>query len=865
MFWRLVARIALAILSLRYSIEVRGLSELARHRFARKGGLLFLPNHTALIDPVFLCLLLWPRYRLRPLVVEYIYRMKFLRPLVRLVRAISVPDFESAVNPMKLRRGDLSMHEIAAGLAAGDHFLFYPSGRLKLGAREVIGGASGAHALVEASPEANVVLVRTSGLWGSSFSRAIEGRVPSIVGTVWHGMKCVLKNLVFFSPRRKVVIELVPEPANFPRGATRIQFNRYLEQWYNQSVEKISLVSYSRWHRDVPVPFEEKKKTSSSNNEAISNEIRRAVFDEIRHVLDRPDISVEEPMSLALDLGLDSLNMAELIAFLSAKYEAGRIRPEEIETVRDALEVAAGMRNGAREQTPASTFHWPKEPRRPAPNLPEGSTIPEAFLRSCKRMGSWSAAGDDTSGVQTYRRLSKAVRVLAESFRSLDGRFVGVLLPASTASYLTIVALQLAGKVPVMLNWTLGPKYLEEMVRASGVKKVVSSWRFIDRLAHVDLGTVADKLVLLEDVREKLSLFTKLRGLMRTPAVLDENSPAVILFTSGTEAAPKGVPLTHKNIVSNLRCGLQCIDMRPTDVMYGVLPPFHSFGFTVAGLAAMLVGMRIAFYPDPTDSFALAEGIHRWQATIFCSAPSFLKGLFQAAKPAQLVSVRMFVSGAEKTPAELYDKVDALKSKAKLIEGYGITECSPILTLVRPNLPPVGVGMPIPGVELITVHPETGERLAEGQEGEVCVHGPNVFHGYLDPKAKSPFLELQGKRWYRTGDLGKVDGAGNLILSGRLKRFMKLGGEMISLGAVEDALSKEPGLAVVVDERVEGKPQLVVFTTQHLSVNEANDRLRASGLSRLVKIANVIPVDEIPLMGTGKTDYRKLQTKLPPL
>ncbi len=873
MFWRFIARIALAILSLRYSIEVRGLEALAHHRFRRKGGILFLPNHTASIEPMILFLYLWPRFRMRPLGVEYICRMKLLRPLVRLVRAISVPDFESAVNPMKVRRGDVAMQEIVQGLGKGDNFLVYPSGKLKLGAKEVIGGASGAHALVEASPEANVVLVRTSGLWGSSFSRAIDGQGPPIGETAWKGVKAVLCNLLFFTPRRKIVIELIPEPDNFPRSVSRIEFNRYLEQWYNQfldnqnkrhTVEPLNLVSYSRWYKKIPTPFAQKKQLSQSNGQAISAEIRRTVFEEIRHILDRPDISVEEGMSLALDLGLDSLNMAEMIAFLSMKYEMRGVRPEEIETVRDVLEIASGMRE-ARARAPASTHHWPEEAGRPAPGLPEGQTIPEAFLRSCDRMGSWSAAGDDLSGVQSYKRLKKAALVLAESFRKIEGRFVGVLLPASTGSYLVIVALQMAGKVPVMLNWTLGPRYLEEMVRASGVGSVISSWRFLDRLAHVDLGTIEKKLVLLEDIRENLGLSTKIRGLLTKPAVLDENSPAVILFTSGTEAAPKGVPLTHKNILSNLKSGMQCIDLVPSDVMYGVLPPFHSFGFTVAGLVGLLVGMRVAFYPDPTDGFALAEGIHRWKATIFCSAPSFLKGLFQAAKSPQLASVRMFVSGAEKTPSELYDKVKALGTKAKLIEGYGITECSPILTLVRPNLPPQGVGMAIPGVELIFVHPETLERVPDGQEGEVCVHGPNVFHGYLDPKAKSPFLELQGKRWYRTGDLGKLDGQGNLILSGRLKRFIKLGGEMISLGAVEEALSKEPTLAVVADERVEGKPQLVVFTTKPLNVNEANERIKAAGLSRLVKISNVIAVDEIPLMGTGKTDYRKLQTKLPPL
>ena len=175
------------------------------------------------------------------------------------------------------------------------------------------------------------------------------------------------------------------------------------------------------------------------------------------------------------------------------------------------------------------------------------------------------------------------------------------------------------------------------------------------------------------------------------------------------------------------------------------------------------------------------------EVTLFCSAPSFLKGLFYAAKPGQLKSVRYFVCGAEKAPQELYERVEKLGTDGKLIEGYGITECSPIITINRPNLPPEGVGRILPNLEACTIHPETHELLPEGSEGEICVRGASVFHGYLD-NPRSPFIEINGKRWYRTGDLGHFEKNGSLILSGRLKRFTKLGGEMISLGAIEEAL-----------------------------------------------------------------------------
>jgi long-chain-fatty-acid--[acyl-carrier-protein] ligase len=451
-------------------------------------------------------------------------------------------------------------------------------------------------------------------------------------------------------------------------------------------------------------------------------------------------------------------------------------------------------------------------------------------------------------------------------------------------AYLTILALQLAGKVPVMLNWTLGPRYLEEMMRLSNAQIAISSWRFLERLSHVEFGSLIDKMQLLEDIRQTLTLRMKLRGALlslrgakKILAALrlndvDENSPAVILFTSGTEASPKGVPLSHKNIISNLRSGMHCIELSASDILYGILPPFHSFGFTVAGLFSIIAGMRIAFYPDPTDSFALAEGIERWKITMFCSAPSFLKGLLSVAKKEQLKTVRMFVSGAEKASPELFERVKNLRADAKLVEGYGITECSPILTMGRPNLPPKGVGYPLADVELCMIHPETLELLPPGVDGEICVRGPNVFNGYLD-NPRSPFLEIHGKKWYRTGDIGHQDPDGALILSGRLKRFTKIGGEMISLAAVEAAIFSElhrqgkivsdgPALALLADEKNPSKPQIVLFTTLDLSREQANDLLQNSGFSRLVKISSVQKIEEIPLMGTGKTDYRTLQSKL---
>ncbi len=887
LFWTVVSCLCKTLLSLRYRIEVKGLETLTPEKLNRKGGILFLPNHPAHMDPFFNFLILWPKFRMRPLVIEYIFNLSFLRPVFRLIKALPVPNFESGVNEYKRKRGEKSIGEIVRGIQEGEHFMVYPSGRLKSTGKELIGGASGVHEILKECPDANVVLIRTTGLWGSSFSRAFLGRSPPLAFTLVHGMKVLLKNLFFFTPRRHVMIEMETNPEEMPREkASRIDLNRFLENWYNRypdasgirESEPLTLVSYSIWREELPEVYRPAKRMNGTGAH-VSDDTRRKIYNEIKKIVDRSDLEVKPEMNLAFDLGMDSLNIAELITFLTKNFDVAELHPEDLETVGTVLEIAEGGEQAPLSKEPPPDFTWIAEVNRPAPMLPMGRTIPEAFLNSCQRMKNSQACGDDLIGVVGYKRLKKGALVLAQYFKTCEEDRIAIMLPASLGAYITILAILLAGKTPVMLNWTLGARYLEEMMRISKAQRIITSWKFLDRLANVQFGSCLDQLILLEDIRKKLTLSMKLRGLFLAKCsvdgalkrmrlnLVDENAPCIILFTSGTEAAPKGVPLSHKNIISNQRSAMQCIDLRAEDVVYGILPPFHSFGFSVAGLFPILGGIRVAYYPDPTDSFALAEGVRRWKITLFCSAPSFIKGLFYAAKPEDLKSIRYFVSGAEKAPAELFDRV--AQTGAKLLEGYGITECSPILTLNRPNMPPKGVGRLAPDIELITIHPETLAQLPEGIDGEICVRGPNIFSGYLE-NPRTPFIEIDGKRWYRTGDLGHLEPDGSLILSGRLKRFTKIGGEMISLGGVEEVIVKHlinikrispdvPSVALIADEKEEGKPRLILFAAMDLGKDEANQILQEAGFSNLIKIAEVRKIEEIPIMGTGKTDYRTLQ------
>ena len=876
------------LVTLRYRIEVKGLKELDGKLHQGK-GILFLPNHPAEVDPILLTFLLYPHYQPHPLVVENFYYQKGIRFFMDLVGALPLPNMDVA-NQWKARQIERLRQKIARGLQKGESYLIYPGGGLKLTGEEMIGGASFVHDLIQETADVNVVLVRTTGLWGSSFSRALTGKTPDFSQTLWRGFLILLKNGLFFTPRRKVTIEVEANPSDFPFKVARRDFNRYLEEWYNQYPEKgpepLSLVSYCFWKKELPQVAALDEKTVRADEVAIAPEIQEEVFAHLAVLTRYPREQIKRDMHLSFDLGLDSLDLAQLGLFVEERFDGSPVLPGELQTVEDLLKAAAGFRKeleGA-ESKESEKAKWPREKRRPGPEAPKGNTLQEAFLFTSARMGNKTACADAMTKALSYQKLKRAALVLSLKMKELPGEHIGVLLPSSVAAYVTILAILLAKKVPVMLNWTVGKAALEHAVKVADVKVILSSRRFLDRLDNAEFGSTDELFLLLEDVRHELPLLTKLFGLylsLQKPETLmkklnltslSAEDHAVILFTSGTETLPKGVALTHTNLLSNQSAAFSCVSFEARDILYGILPPFHSFGFSVTGLLPLLFGLKVLYSPDPTDSYRLANEIGKWKPTLFCAAPSFIKALFKVAQKDQLKSLRLIVSGAEKTPDELFEFVKTLGINKKLLEGYGITECSPIVTLDRPNRPHRGVGQPLPGVELCVIDPETQEILPPKAEGEICVNGPNVFKGYLGAVI-DPFISLQGKRWYRSGDRGYLTDDMTLVLTGRLKRFVKIGGEMVGLSGLEDdlfELAREKGwvsplkredgppLAITVLGRESDKPQLILFTTFDVTKEQVNTALKEMGLGRIVKISEVKQLPEIPLTGTGKTHYRLL-------
>lgn len=861
------------IIFLRYKIDVKGYKEI---KGKMKKGVVFLPNHPAEMDPIILMSILWAKYQPRTLIVEHFFYITGLRFFIELLsKPLPLPTMDVG-NEWKKQQVEKLKNKILETTVRGDNFLIYPSGKLKSTGDEKLGGASLTHQLLQDNPDLPIVLVRTTGLWGSTFSRAITGYSPDFGKNLKKGFFAILKNLIFFTPRRKVSVEFEVPTEDFPRKGEKLEINEWLENWYNKKgVEPLTLVSFSMWGKVLPkIEIQEQEREEEV---PISDDMKAQILGQLSRLTKRTVTDSQTNLHLSNDLGLDSLDIAQVRVFLEERFDVTGLAPGQLETVRDIMQAAGGVRKEAVEPLAKEpTSRWPKEMLRPDPVYPDGKTIQEAFLQTCERMGMSLACADATSGVLSYKKMKRSVFVLAEEIKKMPGDKIGILLPSSVGAYVTILATLFAGKTPVMLNWTTGSRNLEHAAEVCDLKVVLSSYRFLSRLDHCELGKVDDLLLLLEQVRRKISFKSKLKGVfnqMRSAKAIlkdrfQEDQTAAIIFTSGTETLPKGVPLTHKNILENHRAAFDCIELNAKDCLYGVLPPFHSFGFSVTGLFPLLLGMRACFAPDPTDSKGLANDIEHWEATIFCCAPSFLLALLRTASDSQLKSLRLVVSGAEKAPQELYDTIQA---KGKLfIEGYGISECSPIVTLHREGEPSIGVGKPIPNVELIVIDPETETVLDKNQEGEVCIYGPNVFQGYLGEK-RDPFIELDGKKWYRSGDRGVIDESGNLTITGRLKRFLKIGGEMISMGGLEEDLlqianekgwvkrkADGPLLAITGKGYESDKPAIVLFTTFDVDREEVNKALKEGGHGRLVKISEIHKLEEIPLTGTGKTHFRLL-------
>jgi len=447
---------------------------------------------------------------------------------------------------------------------------------------------------------------------------------------------------------------------------------------------------------------------------------------------------------------------------------------------------------------------------------------------------------------------------------------VGLLLPNTAAAVIGLVALHLRGQTPVVLNFTVGAHELIGACRTAQVQTVCTSRAFV-QAANLDAPVAAlserVRVLFLEDLRPRATLPVRLRGLARalTPewsyrrwaGPVRPDDPAVILFTSGSEREPKGVVLTHRNLLANFAQARAALDIMPRDVILNVLPMFHAFGLTTATLTPLLLGTRVVLYPSPLHYHIIPELAYEHRATVLFGTNTFLMGYGRQADPYDFSSVRLVIMGAEPLREDTR-RLWVEKFGIRISEGYGLTEASPVLaTNTRRHHRSGMVGKLLPGIEYYL---EPVEGIAEG--GLLCVRGANVMAGYLlpdQPDQLVPPCTERGPGWHDTGDIVRVDENGFVAILGRAKRFAKLGGEMISLAMVEqlaaDCWPEDQHAALNLPDPVKGE-NIVLLTTHRAA--DRHDLIviaHREGLGELYIPRRVLTVREIPLLGSGKPDY----------
>ena len=489
------------------------------------------------------------------------------------------------------------------------------------------------------------------------------------------------------------------------------------------------------------------------------------------------------------------------------------------------------------------------------------------FIKSAKRNSNKLALIDCAMGREfSYREALVAALILAKRFKDLESGRIGIMLPTSAAGALSIIGANLAGLAPVMINYSTGAEKNCLYAQAQcDFKTIVTTQALLEKTDC----PVLPGMVYIEDVMAGVSKLARIlaflkyslptKFLCRLHGSESPDKPAVVLFTSGSEKDPKVVELTHRNLWSNIEAFFGMMHLEDFHSMLSVLPYFHVFGLTVNLWTPLTHGITALDYANPLDFKTIARIIREKKPEIVVGTPFFLEGYLRYSKPGEFDSLRMVVSGADKCPASLREGYRA-KHQIDIIEGYGTTETSPVISAnPREDNRPGSIGKPIPGTKVKIVNYDTGEECAPDETGKILVKGEGVMHGYLNDVEETSLRLKSG--WYDTGDLGYLDQDGYLWHQGRMKRFVKIGGEMVSLVNVEETLDEKTPTdveccAVELPDAKRGAKIVAVVSSE---IDETETlRSLAGELPNIALPKKFIVVPEFPRMGSGKTDFRTL-------
>lgn len=493
----------------------------------------------------------------------------------------------------------------------------------------------------------------------------------------------------------------------------------------------------------------------------------------------------------------------------------------------------------------------------------------QRFIQTAKQFSAKIAVYDKaTNKDYTYGKMLIASLLLKTHIGAIKGKYVGILLPTSMGAMLAVLGTLMNGKIPVMINYATGAiencRYAREKC---GFKTVLTSKKLLEKLGLQPI----DHMIFVEDILAKVTIVSKLKAALTSKlpfAVLKNmvhsgsvDEVSVILFTSGSEKEPKAVQLTHKNILHNADTVPAMVSLDHNDVFMSILPMFHVFGLTIDFWLPTLIGASMVTYPNPLEYKTVSDLAREYKATFIAATPAFFYGYMQKSSPGDFATIRFAIAGADKLPDKVYEGFQK-KHGIPIYEGYGTTETSPVISTNYPGVHKLGsIGKPIPNVQVRIVDINTDKILGPNQEGKVLAKGDMVMLGYLGELEETSMRIRNG--WYDTGDIGMFDDDGFLWHKGRLKRFVKVGGEMVSLVKVEDVLGRllpENVICCVVDipNPIKGSDVVAAVATGDFDMHHVLKQLKKE-LPAIAVPRQFIVIEDIPMMASGKVNFREVE------
>jgi acyl-[acyl-carrier-protein]-phospholipid O-acyltransferase / long-chain-fatty-acid--[acyl-carrier-protein] ligase len=514
--------------------------------------------------------------------------------------------------------------------------------------------------------------------------------------------------------------------------------------------------------------------------------------------------------------------------------------------------------------------------------------LAEVCVRGLKKRRFSTAVidGVDHSDLSRAKLLGAAAALSRLLRKEFADQRIAIVLPASKGSMVANLAVALAGKVPVDLNFTMGRAANKFCCQRADLRVTISATAFIERLKDFPWPNRVVKLdELMPQVKKEIlfwwmmSIFCPTRALLRLLQIPKKggHAEASLLFTSGSTGDPKGAVLSHRNIVGNVSQFRELLDAKKEDAILASLPFFHSFGATVTLWYPLIEGVRIVTYPSPLEVAKNAELIEKYKLTLLLATPTFLRAYLRKAEPQQLRTLRLVITGAEKLPLDLAKAFEE-RFQQRVFEGYGLTETSPVVSVNLPEPQPTkpgeqvqpssrlgSVGKMAPGIAAEIREPETDRKLSLHETGMVWFRGVNIFEGYLDDEKRT--AEVLHDGWLKTGDIGRFDEDGFLYIEGRLSRFSKIGGEMVPHEAVEQKIidllgfsGKDERVVAIVGVQDQAKGEaLILLAAADVDLAQLRDKLREAGVPNLWIPKKVQRVESIPVLASGKLDLKRCQ------